>query len=168
MAKSAQLRCEPLDKLAILHGAREVAELGYRKELREIFQDNPNLYLPTISRPHLSPEWQGHRGRVETLFDENKLAQLEAHLGLEPGGLNPANVVIYICGLFGTIHGTIQRLLRRGFIPSDRTLRKALHLLDEPPSLFFEQYDDTPILDVSNTLELKLLLADTPFAGRVQ
>lgn len=167
MVESAAQRARPVSEFAILHGARSDVELGYAQRLRELFQEYPGHYLPTVSRPQICPAWQGRCGRVETLFDEDKFDALEAHLGLAPGELNPSRAVIYICGLFGTIRETIVRTLRRGFVPADRTLRKGLGLLEEAPSLFFEQYDDTPILDFSDTEQIKTLLADTPFAGRV-
>lgn len=167
MAQSRAARGLPLKDIAILHGARATDELGYRDELTEMFSACPGNYVPTVSRPHLCPGWTGKCGRVETLFDDGKLETLEEDLGFAPGELNPQNAVVYICGLVGTIRQTILKLLRRGFVPNDRTIRKGLNLLEDAPSLFFEQYDDTPILDMSDPDQVRALLADTPFAGRV-
>ncbi len=157
-----------ISRFAVLHGAREPCDLGYCAVLKEAFSGQPNRYVPSISRAHLAPEWQGCCGRIETCFDEQNIPLLEKNLGLGEGGLTPERAVVYICGLTGTISSTLTRLLRRGFVPNDRLLRKALGLMDETPSLFFEKYDDEPILDVENPDEVERLLAGTPFANRAR
>jgi ferredoxin--NADP+ reductase len=87
-------------RIALLHGARNVKELGYRdlferlaKEDGNIITNNNNdrndaddgvkknndkyrgnfIYLPTISRPYdpRSEGWKGHTGRVESLLMRN-------------------------------------------------------------------------------------------------
>ncbi len=153
-------------KYAVLHGVSRNTDLGYQKELRAIFDRLPTRYLPTVSRPHESSDWSGDTGRVESFFDNERLVDLEARLHMEPGELVPTRAVIFICGLYGTIHNTLVRLLRRGFVPNDRRARQALDLMHEPPSLFFEQYDSAPILDIRNKAELEALLAETPFIRR--
>lgn len=156
----------PPSQFAILHGARQPQDLGYREDLQRIFRELPSRYLPTVS--DLPEGWDGDTGRVETFFDDEKLSVLEARLGLEEGELTPQRAVIYICGLYGTIHNTLVHLLARGFVPNDRAIRQGLGLHDEPSSLFFEKYDDVPILDLSNKVEMEKLLAETPFASRVK
>lgn len=156
----------PLSQFAILHGARHPQELGYREDFQRVFQELPSRYQPTVSNKQAP--WAGNFGRVETFFDAENLSALEARVGLAEGELTPQNAVVYICGLYGTIHNTLVRLLGRGFVPNDRAIRQGLNLTDEPASLFFEKYDDVPILDTSNTEEMERLLAETPFAGRVR
>jgi len=158
----------PPSHFVILHGAREPRDLGYRDDLRRIFDALPQRYLPTISQPGRSPDWSGEIGRVETFFDDEKLSALEARLGFKEGDLTPERAVVYVCGLYGTIHNTLVRLLRRGFVPNDRLIRKGLSLMDRPASLFFEKYDDAPILDPSNKEEMTRLLAETPFGAKVR
>ena len=59
--------------------------------------------------------------------------------------------MIFICGLQGTIGQTITRLAPRGFVPDNRKLRRALEVPDDvPASLYFEQYDTTPVIDVKD------------------
>lgn len=159
-------RGHSLSQFAILHGARHPQELGYREDLQQLFRDVPNRYLPTISGT-ASP-WYGDLGRVETFFDSEKLSVVEERLGLGEGELTPQRAVVYVCGLYGTIHNTLVRLLGRGFVPNDRLVLKGLGLTDEQPSLFFEKYDDTPVLDVSNREEMERLLAATPFGKKVR
>lgn len=151
----------PPTHFAILHGARQPQDLGYREDLQRVFREVPQRYLPTVSDEPKG--WTGEIGRVETFFDAEKLSDVEARLGLQEGELTPQNAVVYICGLYGTIHNTLRRLLCRGFVPNDPTIRKGLRLSEHTPSLFFEKYDDAPILDISNTEEMEKLLAETPF-----
>ena len=78
------------------------------------------------SRPKEAPDWKGDTGRVEAFFEGARLDDLEKRLGLPPGGFTPKNVVIYICGLTGTITGTIVPLIDRGFVPDFKRIREAL------------------------------------------
>lgn len=139
-----------LSSLAILHGASYPADLGYREEL-EAARGAGLKYLPTVSRTREVPDWTGAAGRVEDFFRPERRLELEAALGLQPGGLVPSNAVVYICGLQGTIGTTVVNLLDRGFVPENRRLRKALEVPDgTPATLFFEQYDTTPVVPVDD------------------
>lgn len=152
MVESAHLRDGDADlgNYAILHGASYPADLGYRQELEALEADGLH-YMTSISRPKESPEWTGDSGRVEDYFLPDRLGELEQRLGLGAGGLVPERTVIYICGLQGTIGRTIERLVPRGFVPESRKLRRALEAPDDvPASLFFEQYDKTPVIDIKN------------------
>ncbi|RMH19522.1 MAG: hypothetical protein D6696_10390 [Acidobacteria bacterium] len=153
MVRSHHLR-HPQAELAgytILHGASYPADLGYREELLRLAAERRLGYYATVSRPREAPDWPGDQGRVEDYFLPGRLEELEARLGFAAGGLNPENAVVYICGLQGTIGETIIRLLPRGFVPDNRKLRRALEVPDDvPASLFFEQYDATPVIDVGD------------------
>ncbi len=147
----------------LLHGASHPHDLGYKEDLEEVLNLVRQKYFPTISRPQLHPDWQGDTGRVETFFDAEKLEDLERRLGFEAGHIAPERCVAYICGLQGTIANTLIALFRRGFIPNDRRIRAALGLpKDVVPSLFFEQYDSIPILDLSNAAFIQRLRATFP------
>lgn len=155
------------DRMVILHGASYPSDLGYVDELLSLAENNPRFfYWPTISRPKLSPDWKGDCGRVEDFFEADRLGEMERRLGLAAGGLNPSTAVIYICGLTGTIANVLDRALHAGFVPEQRKIREALGLTDEEPSLFFEQYDTTPVVDIKDPAVLDSLLEGTPFAGR--
>lgn len=164
MILSWQRRELPLDRFAVLHGVSHPEDLGYREDLQTIFADMPSRYLPTVSRPAQTQGWTGQQGRVETFFDTEKLGDLEQRLGFAEGEFVPERAVVYICGLYGTIHNTLVSLLRRGFVPNDRTIRRDLGLESVPASLFFEQYDSVPVLDTKNREEMARLLADSPLA----
>jgi len=140
-----------LSKYILLHGASYPDDLCYRDELDRYRVENNLHYFKTISRPKEAPDWEGDTGRVEDYFLEERLAELEEGAGLGEGGLNPDKVAVLICGLQGTIAQTIIRLSHRGFVPDHRRIRKALEVPEEqPPAIWWEQYDTTPVIDVKD------------------
>lgn len=147
-----------LARFAVLHGASYPDDLGYRDHLMALADSHGLRYISTISRPKEADNWTGSVGRVEDLFKAERLGETESLLGLGSGELTPANAVVWICGLQGTIGKTIERLAPRGFIPDHKRLRKALGL-DEglADSIYFEQYDSEPVLDLDDTALLQKL-----------
>lgn len=140
-----------LGEFVILHGASYPDDLGYREELEALAKSSGLSYVPTVSRPHEAEKWDGPVGRAEDHFRAEKRGEFESLAGFDDGGLTPENAVVYICGLQGTIGATIERLLDRGFVPDDRKLRKALEVPeDTPASIFFEQYDSDPVIDLTD------------------
>lgn len=140
-----------LDDLAVLHGASYSMSLGYKDELERLAREHGLRYAPTISRPKEEPNWTGLGGRVEALLQPERIEQTEAALGLAAGELRPDKAVVLICGLNGTIAQTIINLAPRGFVPDNRKLRRALAVDDSrPATLFWEQYDSTPVLDTKD------------------
>jgi ferredoxin/flavodoxin---NADP+ reductase len=166
----SRLRRDPsarLDDLAILHGASYPSSLGYREELEAMARDHGLRYLPTVSRPRESDAWTGATGRVEALFEPSRLADTEARLGLPSGALCPDEAVVLICGLQGTIANTILHLNSRGYVPDNRRLRRALEIDDGvPATIFWEQYDTTPVLDVKDEALMKRLREELHAARR--
>jgi ferredoxin--NADP+ reductase len=152
-----------LSQYVLLHGASYPPEIGYKERLEQLGRENGLHYFPTISRPKEAPEWTGHTGRVEDFFKADRIAGLEEAIGLAPGGLNPDNAVIYICGLTGTIAMTIERLLGRGFVPFHRKIRRALGFDDSVEStIYYEQYDNEPVLKIKDPDELARIKALLP------
>ncbi len=149
----SELRKNPnadLSKYVLLHGASYPADLGYRDELMS-YAKHGLRYYGTVSRPKEAAGWTGDTGRVESFFEPSKLGELEKRLGLPPGGFTPKNVVIFICGLTGTITGTIIPLIDRGFIPDFKRIREALGVPpDAKDSVFYEQYDTEPVINVKD------------------
>ena len=140
-----------LSKYVLLHGASYPADLGYRDELMSMVDRNRLHYWGTVSRPKEAPGWTGDTGRVEAFFDPSRLDDFEKRLGLPAGGFTPKNVVIFICGLTGTITGTIVPLIDRGFVPDFKRIREALGVPPETKdSVFYEQYDTEPVIDIKN------------------
>ncbi|MBC7974728.1 MAG: hypothetical protein H7138_07045 [Myxococcales bacterium] len=150
----SELRRDPnadLSKWVLLHGASYPADLGYREELAQMIERNGLKYWGTVSRPTEAPNWRGDTGRVEAFFDGARLADFEQRLGLPRGGFNPKNVVIFICGLTGTITGTVIPLIDRGFVPDFKRIREALGVpADAKDSVFYEQYDTEPVINIKD------------------
>ncbi len=165
----SRLRADPkadLSDLVILHGASYPSDLGYREELEAMARTNGLHYVPTISRPHEAPDWRGAVGRAEAHFTQEAIEAFEARVGLPPGGLTPKNAAVLICGLNGTIANCLVRLAARGFVPHHPRLRRVLGILEEtPPSVFYEQYDIEPPLDVQDEDLMGRLRADLARAG---
>jgi ferredoxin/flavodoxin---NADP+ reductase len=159
----SELRRNPnadLSKWVLLHGASYPADLGYRDELQQLVERSRLKYWGTVSRPKEAPDWKGDTGRVEAFFDGARLADLERRLGLPPGGFTPKNVVIFICGLTGTITGTIIPLIDRGFVPDFKRIREALGVpADVKDSVFYEQYDTEPIINIKDPTVVEPLRA---------
>ncbi|HLL23858.1 MAG TPA: hypothetical protein VK427_17090 [Kofleriaceae bacterium] len=150
----SELRRNPqadLSRFVLLHGASYPADLGYRDELLGYAGTNGLKYYGTVSRPKEAPGWAGDTGRVEAFFEPTRLADLERRLGLPEGGFTPKHVVVYICGLTGTITGTIIPLFDRAFVPDFKRIREALGVPPETKdSVFYEQYDTEPVIDVKD------------------
>jgi ferredoxin--NADP+ reductase len=140
-----------LSKYVLLHGASYPSDLGYREELMGYAETHGLRYYGTVSRPKEAAGWTGDTGRVEAFFEPGRLGELEQRLGLPEGGFTPKNVVIFICGLTGTITGTIIPLIDRGFIPDFKRIREALGVpADAKDSVFYEQYDTEPVINVKD------------------
>ena len=150
----SELRHNPnadLSRWVLLHGASYPADLGYRDELMHMVDRNGLKYWGTVSRPKEAPDWKGDTGRVEGFFEGARLVDLEKRLGLPPGGFTPKNVAIFICGLTGTITGTIIPLIDRGFVPDFKRIREALGVpADVKDSIFYEQYDTEPVINIKD------------------
>jgi len=159
----SELRRNPnadLSQYVLLHGASYPADLGYRDELTRLTVENKLKYYGTVSRPKEAPEWKGDTGRVEAFFAGERLADLEQRLGLPAGGFTPKNVVVYICGLTGTITGTVIPLIDRGFIPDFKRIREALGVPPElKDSVFYEQYDTEPVINIKDPAVVEPLKA---------
>jgi ferredoxin--NADP+ reductase len=152
-----------LARCAVLHGASHARELAYRAELDETAARFGLRYLPTVSRAADDPAWSGARGRVEDFFRPERIGETERVLGLPAGGLDPERAVVFVCGFRGTIAETVRRLMRRGFVPADRRLRRLLHIPERrPASLFFEQYDLEPLFDPADTALIEGLRNEIP------
>jgi len=150
----SELRRNPgadLSRWVLLHGASYPADLGYRDELHQMVERNHLRYWGTVSRPKEAPDWKGDTGRVEAFFDGARLDDFERRLGLPAGGFTPGNAVVFICGLTGTITGTIEPLMDRGFVPDFKRIREALGVPPETKdSVFYEQYDTEPVINIKD------------------
>ena len=153
-SKTASQPNASLKKYLLLDGVYNPSCLSYRGEIEEWVKKNELVYIPTMSRPHQSSEWSGHLGRVDTLLSPDEIENTEA---LGNCRIHPDEAVVFVCGLGDILSGTIKNLLRRGFVPEHRRLRKLLDLTDKSPSLFYEQYDAEPLFDFKNEEAIKEL-----------
>lgn len=164
MLRSLKMRRDDVDlsSFCVLHGASYPADLGYKEELHRLNRENGLHYFPSISRPLEAPDWRGDTGRVENYFLPERFTDLEQRLGFEPNGLTSKQATILICGLQGTIRETIKRTVSRGFVADNRKLRRDLEVPEDlGPSLYYEQYDNTPVIDPDDTelmVEMKATL----------
>jgi len=93
-------------QLAILQGASLPHELGYREELERLEAAHDWLrYIPTVSRPWLTPSWQGEKGRVEDV----------ARKYLDAFDFTPDTTTAYVCGNPDMIENMKGLLKRAGF-----------------------------------------------------
>ena len=128
-------------KIVLLHGAKNVAELGYKNMLERLAsetRDNWNFtYMPTISRSdHSSSKaWTGHVERVGNMLidNDNHKSELVKKLGKN---VTPKNSFFYICGYNNTISKVISLLTPLGFV-SNRNKRK-----DGSFDIKFESYGE--------------------------
>ncbi len=111
---------EPVDdkKIAILQGASLSPDLGYRPELERLAEHRSWFtYLPTVSRPHLDPNWMGAGGRAE-IHLERLLDEL---------GWGPEDCTIYACGHSGMITNAKEIAQKRNF-PKDAFKQEAYYI----------------------------------------
>ncbi|NWJ41978.1 MAG: ferredoxin--NADP reductase [Geothrix sp.] len=94
-------------RFAVIHGARNSWDLGYRDELVQMQRLAPNFhYLPVLTRPatELAP-WTGHTGRLPAFWAEGVLART---WGFRPA---PADTHIFLCGnpdMLTTLQGQLE------------------------------------------------------------
>ncbi len=163
MVRSEVLRNPSVDlsSWVVLHGASYPQNLNYREELMRYGAENGLHYMGSVSRPNEANDWKGDAGRVEEYFRADRIGELEDRLGVGVGGLTPKRAGILICGLQGTCAQTIIRLVGRGFVPDHRKIRQALGAPDDaPPSIWWEQYDKTPVIDVNDESVVARLRAE--------
>jgi ferredoxin--NADP+ reductase len=94
-------------RYAVIHGARNSWDLGYRDELVQMARLASNfLYLPVLTRPatELAP-WTGHTGRLPAFWAEGVL---EKAWGFRP---SPADTHFFLCGnpdMLQTMQGLLE------------------------------------------------------------
>ncbi len=103
------------DKIVLAHGCREVAELGYGRDLVESLSDNELLgdlvrekllYYPTVTREPFQ-----YQGRITDLLETDKLTD---DLGLDQFG--PEHDRVMLCGSEAFLADMVQLLDRTGFV----------------------------------------------------
>ena len=111
---------EQFEKVVLVHGVREVAELAYHDYLMHELPNheflgemvtNQLLYYPTVTREPFR-----NQGRMTDLLEAGKI---EADLGLSK--LDPANDRVMLCGSPAMLRDLKHMLEKRGFIEGNTT-----------------------------------------------
>ena len=112
---------ERFEKVILVHGVREVAELAYHDYLRYALPDHEFLgdivraqllYYPTVTREAFE-----HRGRITTLLESGQLPH-----DLSLPALEPLRDKFMICGSPGLNKDTKAILEARGFMEGSTTV----------------------------------------------
>ena len=105
---------EAFERIILVHGVRQVSELGYRNFITEDLPNNEYLseevrkkllYFPTVTREAFTQQ-----GRVTDLLDSGDLTR---SLGLPD--IDPEQDRVMICGNPGLLTDLVEILERRGF-----------------------------------------------------
>lgn len=113
-------------RFIVVHGARYIRELGYRDELEALGRECSTLvYVPTVSRPNMPDDWQGHVGRVQSIFGDGTI---EAMLG---STLSPDTTHVFLSGNPEMVEDMQNLLLQQGY---------TLHSARVPGTLHVERY----------------------------
>jgi len=91
------------DDVTILYGARSVADLVYKHELKEWADRGDTKVFTTVDPGGETPDWKGHVGFVPTV--------------LEQVAPSPANTIALVCGPPIMITRTMPVLTKLGFVP---------------------------------------------------
>ena len=102
---------EPDRLFAVLHGARNSRDLGYRAELVYTKQRHKNLtYIPVISEPQDEARpWEGPTGFLQDFWSTRPL---DGPWGFRP---SPDNTHVFLCGNPLMIQNMIPVLEKEGF-----------------------------------------------------
>lgn len=100
--------------LAVVHGARHVADLAYREEIEAALRQHRHLsYFPVVSAPEPGVDWWGHVGRVQDVWRAHSIGD---RWGFEP---SPADTHVLLCGNPKMVDEMTEMLEAQGF-RSDR------------------------------------------------
>lgn len=111
-------------KYAVIHGALNSQDLGYRSELETIERFSGNFtYIPIISNVDNEPvPWNGMKGFLQSVWTNNILQE---KWGME---IVPDNTQIFLCGHPRMIEDMIVLLGKKGFKEHSKRLPGSIHL----------------------------------------
>lgn len=110
-------------RFVILHGARYVADLGYRDELLQIASEDPDVfYEATVTREPEDAPWKGLRGRVHRFLDPGPFREV---FGFD---LRPEDCHVFLCGNPDMIKEAQANLEQRGFRQHTKRKPGQLHI----------------------------------------
>ena len=120
----SDLVCNENRKYAVIHGARNSWDLGYRSELLTIERLCHNFsYINTISQPEDEPmSWTGHSGFIEDIW-RNKILQEKWNIDI-----TPENTHVFLCGHPVMINNMINSLGSENFKEHKKSSPGTIHL----------------------------------------
>ncbi len=90
----------------MIHGVRNVEDLGYRQELEEAAKTDPTIfYLPTVTRE----DWPGLKGRAQDVLFGGEYTK---RVGVT---LSPEQCHVFLCGNPAMVEAIENALMVRGF-----------------------------------------------------
>lgn len=110
-------------KFAVLHGARNSWDLGYRTELFQMQRLTTNFaYYPVITEPQDEhAAWKGHTGFVQQLWADGTI---EKAWGFKP---TPENTHVFLCGNPHMVDAMKELLHAEGFKDHSRKEAGQIH-----------------------------------------
>lgn len=113
----------PWRRVVIINGVRYERDLGYRDELAAAAAEDPRfVYLPLTTREGGDSQWQGLRGRVNTLLDPKRLHDLAGVT------LSPDSAHVFLCGNPAMVDEVEADLTARGFSTHSRRSPGTIHV----------------------------------------
>ncbi len=111
-------------KYAVVHGALNSQDLGYRSELETIERFSSNFtYIPVVSETDKEPvPWQGMRGFLQSVWTNNLLHEKWKI------DITPDNSRIFLCGHPQMIDDMIVLLDKKGFKEHKKNMPGSIHL----------------------------------------
>ena len=103
-------------KLVFIHGVRLACDLGYRAELEKLCAEDDRIhYIPAVTREPEDSDYDGPRGRCQTVLTQEMLDKMG-------GGakLDPSEAHVFLCGNPAMIDQCEVELTQLGFTVKDR------------------------------------------------
>ncbi len=115
------------NKYVLIHGVRIADDLGYKKELEQFAEEDPNfVYVPMCTREPEGSAWQGPRGRVNILFETSEAFESKTGVPLSSDSSH-----VFLCGNPAMIDTVQESLEAKDFTQ---------HSKKNPGNIHFERY----------------------------
>jgi len=78
-------------KCMLIHGVRQVCDLGYQPLIKRLTQEMPCVYVPVVSRDEQTA-WSGLRGHIQQIFTPHLFESFTGY------ALSPLHAQVMLCG----------------------------------------------------------------------
>ena len=104
------------NRLVFIHGVRYACDLGYRDKLEKLAAEDPDIfYIPAVTREPDDSDYDGPRGRCQTVLTQEHLDRLAGGVKLDPETAH-----VFLCGNPAMIDQCEVELTQVGFTVKDR------------------------------------------------